>query len=82
MSGALQAQRLSPPSRFAVRFLETYQSRVSARLGSGKCRFQPTCSNYGLESFRKYGFWKAAARAAWRVARCNPWNRGPTIDPP
>ncbi len=82
MSGAPQAQRLSPPSRFAVRFLETYQSRVSLSLGSAKCRFQPTCSHYGLEAYRRYGFLKATAKTVWRLLRCNRWNRGPTNDPP
>ena len=82
MSGALQAQQLSPPSHFAVRFLETYQRKVSHRLGYGKCRFQPTCSNYGLEAYRRYGFLKATAKMIWRLLRCNPWNRGSRLDPP
>ncbi len=82
MTAEARARPPSPPSRFAVRFLETYQQRVSARLGSGKCRFQPTCSHYGLEAYHKYGFLKATAKMLWRILRCNRWNKGPTADPP
>ncbi len=42
----------------------------------GFCRFTPTCSEYGKEAVEKYGVAKGAAMAAWRVARCNPWNKG------
>ncbi|HEU4758821.1 MAG TPA: membrane protein insertion efficiency factor YidD [Dehalococcoidia bacterium] len=82
MRDGAPARRLSPPSRFAVRFIETYQGAVSPMLGSGKCRFQPTCSHYGLETYRTHGFLKATAKTAWRLLRCNPWNRGPRLDPP
>jgi len=47
-----------------------------------RCRFKPSCSAYGLEAFRSYGFWKAAKKTLWRVLRCNPWNKGPRLDPP
>jgi hypothetical protein len=73
--------RLTPPSRFAVRFIETYRLQVAPRLG-GRCRFEPTCSSYGLEAYQRYGFWKASARTLWRLLRCNPWNKGPRLDPP
>lgn len=42
----------------------------------GFCRFTPTCSEYGKEAIEKYGVAKGSAMAAWRVARCNPWNKG------
>lgn len=81
MSEQAPSRRLSAPSRFAERFIRTYRLRVSPALGA-RCRFEPTCSSYGLEAFRKYGFLKATAKTAWRLLRCNPWNRGPTADPP
>lgn len=71
----------SPPSRFAEHFISTYKQRVASGLGS-RCRFEPTCSEYGLESYRRYGFIKATAKTAWRLLRCNPWNKGPALDPP
>lgn len=76
-----QPDRLSPVSRFAQRFIRTYQLRVAPGLGT-RCRFQPTCSNYGMEAFRKYDFLKATAKTAWRLLRCHPWNHGASLDPP
>ena len=69
------------PTAFAERFILTYKERVSPRLGA-RCRFEPTCSSYGLEAYRRYGFWKATVKTAWRILRCNPLNRGPRLDPP
>lgn len=73
----------SPPSRFALRFIEAYRSRVSHRLNA-RCRFEPSCSAYGLAAYRRYGFVKATAKTAGRLLRCNPWRRGtaPVFDPP
>ncbi|MFA6417173.1 MAG: membrane protein insertion efficiency factor YidD [Patescibacteria group bacterium] len=42
----------------------------------GFCRFTPTCSQYGKEAIEKYGIAKGGTMTAWRVARCNPWNKG------
>lgn len=81
MSSEAPARKLSPISRFAERFIETYRERVTDRLASG-CTFQPTCTQYGLEAYRRYGFLKATAKFVWRLARCNPWNKGPRQDPP
>lgn len=40
------------------------------------CRFQPTCSQYGLEAIEKYG----AGRGSWllvkRILRCQPFSKG------
>ena len=43
-------------TRAAVFAIEKYRLWVSPRLkGRVFCRFQPTCSAYGLESVKKYG---------------------------
>jgi putative membrane protein insertion efficiency factor len=70
-----------PLSRFAIRFIETYRANVAAGL-DGRCRFTPSCSEYGLAAYRKYGFFKATRKTVWRIARCNRWSRGPAHDPP
>lgn len=38
----------------------------------GSCRFVPTCSEYGMQAFKKYGVVKGAILTAWRLSRCNP----------
>jgi putative membrane protein insertion efficiency factor len=57
-----------------------YQWLVSPLLGR-RCRFEPTCSQYFIESVRKYGAIRGAWRGFRRVCRCHPWNPG-GFDPP
>jgi len=40
------------------------------------CRYYPTCSEYALESIKKYGPFKGGAMAAARILRCNPFREG------
>jgi putative membrane protein insertion efficiency factor len=44
------------------------------------CRFTPTCSQYGLEAFRKYGLFKGFWLTVKRLSRCHPWG-GQGYDP-
>lgn len=74
-AGEVPTRSLSRASRFAERFILTYKERVSPSLGTN-CRYVPTCSEYGLESYRRYGFMKATAKTVWRLLRCNPLNGG------
>jgi uncharacterized protein len=45
------------------------------------CKFEPSCSEYFLQAVDKYGPLSGACRGAWRICRCNPFNRG-GFDPP
>jgi putative membrane protein insertion efficiency factor len=40
------------------------------------CRFSPTCSEYAVEAFEKYGVLRGATLSAWRILRCNPFSKG------
>jgi hypothetical protein len=72
----------STASRLALWYIETYRARVAPRLPV-RCRFEPTCSQYGLEAYRKYGFLRATAKTGWRLLRCHPFRRATGIhDPP
>lgn len=65
-----------------MRYIEAYRSRVAPHW-PGRCRFEPTCSEYGAEAYRRYGLLKATAKTVWRLLRCNPFRRGTGIvDPP
>jgi len=44
--------------------------------GAPTCKYHPTCSQYASDALAKYGPVKGSLKAAWRVLRCNPWNRG------
>ncbi|MDP6849887.1 MAG: membrane protein insertion efficiency factor YidD [Planctomycetota bacterium] len=56
--------------------LRAYQKAISPLLGSGKCRFEPTCSHYALEAVEIRGAFWGLLLACWRVLRCNPFCRG------
>jgi putative membrane protein insertion efficiency factor len=45
------------------------------------CIFYPTCSEYGIECFKKYSFLNAIQKTAHRVGRCHPGNE-PRVDLP
>ncbi len=40
------------------------------------CRYYPTCSEYALQSIKKYGPFKGTLMAIWRILRCNPFHKG------
>ena len=63
-----------------ILFVRCYQSVLSPLLG-GACRFRPTCSQYFIESVRKYGPWRGAWKGLRRIARCHPFSEG-GYDPP
>lgn len=41
-----------------------------------KCKFIPTCSNYGIEAINKYGCIKGSYLTIKRIIRCNPLSKG------
>ncbi len=42
----------------------------------GFCRFNPSCSQYSIEAIEKYGIIRGGLKAAWRILKCNPFNKG------
>lgn len=44
------------------------------------CRFTPTCSEYALQAFRKWGPLKGLYLTVRRLLRCHPWG-GSGYDP-
>ena len=66
-------------ARAAIASIDAYRSFVSpviARTGQARCLYMPTCSAYGREAIRRYGFPRGSALAARRILRCNPWSKG------
>jgi putative membrane protein insertion efficiency factor len=58
--------------------LRCYQRVVSPMLMGlfgplGRCRFEPSCSQYAVEAIRAHGALRGAALAIWRLCRCHPW---------
>ena len=59
------------PTLLAVFLIRFYQMAISP-LFPACCRFTPTCSQYSLIAFRKYGFLKGFVLTAKRILRCRP----------
>ncbi len=58
-----------------VGLIRVYRVVLSPVLG-GQCRFEPTCSVYGLEAYRLYGPIVGTRMTVGRIFRCHPWNKG------
>lgn len=44
--------------------------------GQGRCRFYPSCSEYGYQAVERFGLWRGGWLAFRRVLRCNPFSSG------
>ena len=55
-----------------IALIKLYQWIISPWLGA-KCRFNPTCSQYGIEALKKYGLIKGGWLTFRRVIKCHPW---------
>ncbi|KAK8534618.1 hypothetical protein V6N13_081056 [Hibiscus sabdariffa] len=64
----------------ALSMLKFYKREISPVLPKS-CRFVPTCSEYSMEAYKKYGVVKGTVLTAWRLCRCNPLG-GSGFDPP
>ena len=67
-------------STLLIAVIRLYQHLISPCLRPC-CRFVPSCSAYAVESLRKHGLVKGVAKAAWRLARCQPFARGGLDEP-
>ena len=70
-------------SSLIIKIIKIYQKTLSFDHGIlkgfypfGYCRFKPTCSEYAIAALEKYGLVRGGFKAAWRILRCNPWNKG------
>ena len=59
----------------AIGAVRLYQLLMSP-LFADSCKFHPSCSQYAIDAFRRYGFLRGAVLAGWRLLRCNPWSHG------
>lgn len=55
-----------------IALIKLYQWILSPLMGPS-CRFTPTCSNYALQAFRKYGPIRGMWLSARRIVKCHPW---------
>lgn len=66
-------------NKIAISLIKFYRKYISPVIPS-RCRFIPTCSEYAIEAYMKYNFFKATYLTIWRILRCNPFG-GKGYDP-
>jgi len=71
-------------ARAGVLAIRGYQLTLSKAFhaAGGRCKFSPSCSQYGREAIGKYGFLTGVAKTGSRLWRCSPWGPAPGSDPP
>lgn len=62
-----------------IGLIRMYQISLSPLLRPS-CRFNPSCSRYGIEAIRKHGPFKGSYLTIRRLMRCHPWG-GHGYDP-
>lgn len=62
-----------------IGMIRAYQLLVAPLLPRS-CRFEPSCSHYGIDAFKHHGVLAGAGLTLWRLLRCNPWG-GQGYDP-
>ena len=75
---------IDTPKKFCIYLIRSYQNFISPQLRKKgiRCRFYPTCSNYGILAIQKYGVLKGIRKTWSRLYRCRPDNLESCIDYP
>ena len=61
--------------RVLLRVIGIYQRRISP-VFPRRCRYEPSCSSYAVESIGRFGAIRGSLLAGWRLLRCNPFSHG------
>ncbi|WP_431799264.1 membrane protein insertion efficiency factor YidD [Halobacillus andaensis] len=58
-----------------IAIITIYRKFISP-LTPPSCRFMPTCSEYGMEAFSRFGFIKGGWLTLKRILKCHPFYKG------
>ncbi|HPC34997.1 MAG TPA: membrane protein insertion efficiency factor YidD [Candidatus Marinimicrobia bacterium] len=58
-----------------ILIIKAYRLLLSP-LFPGNCRFTPTCSQYAIDAFTNFNFFKAAWLSIIRILKCHPYHTG------
>ena len=67
-------QKFRPLNYVFIFLIRVYQIAISPLI-RGNCRFYPTCSNYSIESFKRYNFIKGFYLTISRLLKCHPFGK-------
>lgn len=63
------------PAKVCISLIRFYQKFISPLKGP-TCRFYPSCSQYSIQAFKKYGFLKGLWLTIKRIGKCHPFHPG------
>ncbi len=66
---------MNPLVWLSVLLIRLYQILLSPLIGHC-CRFFPSCSQYALSSFKRFGFFRGMFLTASRLLKCHPYHEG------
>ena len=61
--------------RVALAPIRAYQRWISPSRPR-RCKYEPTCSAYAVESIERFGVIRGFILASYRLIRCNPFSHG------
>jgi len=61
--------------RMIISLIKFYQQFISP-LTPPSCRFFPSCSQYSIESYRRFGVIKGTYLTIVRISKCHPFHPG------
>ena len=62
---------MSITTKILIKIIKGYKFLLSPLLGNS-CRYLPTCSEYSIEAFKNYGFFKGTYMSVKRILSCHP----------
>ncbi|MBP2704677.1 membrane protein insertion efficiency factor YidD [Microbispora sp. RL4-1S] len=69
------ASATGPAARVLLGLITFYRTFISPLLGP-RCRFEPSCSAYGMEAIAVHGALRGVWLTARRIGRCHPFHPG------
>jgi len=75
---------MSSLNRIAIGLIRLYQKTASKLLSKCgvQCLHYPSCSQYAILAYQRYGFRRATAMAWLRFINCQPFSDRPYLDYP
>ena len=61
--------------KFIISMISFYRRKISPKTPA-MCKFYPTCSQYAITAFERFGVVKGSALTLWRLIRCSPLTSG------
>lgn len=61
--------------RIFIALIKFYQKFISP-IKPPTCRFYPTCSEYSLQSYERFGIFKGTYLTVVRISKCHPFHPG------